>query len=149
MKSKVVVLVIVILFQHSFASGQTFAMAAEMNQSKIKVYSTTNIYDSGQNRKMYVSTISDKITMAVGLIVFLDGVFISSGGGLLQDGGFGGPLVTDAQKRNGNNVMIVGGIIFLGGTALLINGIVLGHSHNRRYGVAAPKSNEIGLAYNF
>ena len=105
-------------------------------------YSMADFYDDRIHRKWCGAHKGGLITMGVGGTLCIGGAVMAFAG-LGSNSNNGG-----AYFVYGLLVAVVGDAVFWVGTGVFIGGVI--HDHrNRRISLIAPKSNEVGLAYNF
>jgi len=140
MKNKIILLLVAVLLQHSFVSGQTLAMASDNLRPVQQTFSST--YSFGNNRKPSIcaATITGAVFMSVGFTIFWVGI-----GEQIDDG------LSGSGSSSGGSLSGAGVGLFAVGTGLLIGGIIHDVHTNRgsRWSIITPRKNQVGLAYNF
>ena len=142
MKQAIILLAITLLFTPK-SKAQTFALSTSTTNKTFTGYSTTNFINYRSGGGIGDLTKAGIIVSGAGIVTGVVGAFLFLANASDR---------SDPNQRNtGGNVFIAGGVI--GGIGLLmsIGGAIYDVTEYRkaRFGLIAPKRNEIGLAYKF
>ena len=133
---------LIVLFTTN-SNGQTLAIADQPSQQFVP-YSPSNFTAHKHSKAGSIVLIS------VGGGMMCIGGVVTLFGALTCYSAYGDNTIDQNTINRGRGIEIAGVIVGGAGLGMLIAGAAgLRAYHNARWGIIAPKNNEIGLAYNF
>jgi len=145
----------VILFCLPSAQGQTLSLATLPTNQELKTYSSANFMNNKEHkrRKMCAATIVGISSLTVGIGMAIGGLLldISAGATSQKSANY-----SSSQYQHDHNTALavtdVGMVLAVTGIVVMICGISsdMQYRHHRgKFGLIAPKYNQMGFAYNF
>ena len=142
MKQAIILLAITLLFIPR-SNAQTFAVTAPTVNKIFTEYPTTNFINYQSDKRICGVTTAGIVFSGVGMVTgALGGILVFFNQG--DEGNVN-------QRNTGEDMFIAGGVIGTLGLLMSIGGTIHDVTEYRkaRFGLIAPKKNEIGLAYKF
>ena len=147
MKHILSILAFILIFSQC-AHAQNFAFASQPRAQGITYYSAGNFADfRGERRRLGPATITGGIVACVGFATTIVGGLVY----LVDDLVYYDPNNSSSPNVNtGLTIIEIGGGLAAAGCIVGITGLIMDRSRgDNRWGVVAPKPNQVGLAYNF
>jgi len=129
--------------------GQTFALASTPKGAELSSYTPANFRGNHERRKMGTLALTGGLIAAGGFVTSVVGLVLYLGEAINTVNNQYGTAPADPYAT-GRTVLQVGGCLAIVGGTLGVIGFIRDHNERSgRWGLVAPKPNQMGLAYNF